>query len=439
MGRKEQRIQKKLEKNPIRELNKIQNRYYSQLFWKFAQTKDPRHLSYITYTNRMMLGTLYYKGIAGIDSMQEMTEQFNEETVSKNLSAFIGEKAGEYVPHHVTENEYLERLDPMELEEIKQDLVYHLIRRRCFEDARYKKKWLIIVDGTQLYCGQRKLNEHCLKRCCNKGTDKEITLYHRDVLEAKIFFGEKLVASIGSEFIENNGEDRKRQEKMSAEEIKQDCETKAFTRLAGRIKKRFPRLPILLLADSLYASKPVMDLCRKYKWEFLIRYKKGSIPSIAEEYEKIPEKGKTEKAEFVNDIDYEGKPVHVLRYREEKAGETTEFQWLSSIRITKGNAEKMAETGRKRWKIENEGFNRQKNWQGSITHTCSWDDQAQKNHYLMAQISDFMKQLYEYYYLEKNGIKKKQKNISSDLLESFGQQITKEDIFPVDEYTQSYN
>ena len=67
-----------------------------------------------------------------------------------------------------------------------------------------------------------------------------------------------------------------------------------------------------------------MDLCREYKWEFLIRYKKGSIPSIAEEYEKIPEKGKTEKAEFVNDIDYDGKPVHVLRYREEKAGETTE-------------------------------------------------------------------------------------------------------------------
>ena len=439
MGRKEQRIQKKLEKNPIGELNKIQSRYYSQLFLKFAQTKDPRHPSYITYTNRMMLGTLYYKGIAGIDSMQEMTEQFNDEMISKNLSVFIGETAGEYDPHHVTENEYLERLDPMELEEIKQDLVYHLIRRRCFEDARYKKKWLVIVDGTQLYCGQRKLNEQCLERCCNKGTDKEITLYHRDVLEAKIYFGEKLVASIGSEFIENNGEDRKRQEKMSAEKIKQDCEIKAFIRLAGRIKKSFPRLPIMLLADSLYASKTVMDLCREYKWEFLIRYKKGSIPSIAEEYERIAEKGRTEKAEFVNDIDYEGEPVHVLRYREEKGGEITEFQWLSSMKITKGNAEKMAETGRKRWKIENEGFNRQKNWQGSITHTCSWNEQAQKNHYLMAQISDFMKQLYEYYYLKKNGIEKKQKNISSDLLESFAQQITKEDIFPVDEYTQSYN
>ncbi len=37
---------------------------------------------------------------------------------------------------------------------------------------------------------------------------------------------------------------------------------------------------------------------------------------------------------------------------------------------------------------ENEGFNRQKNWQGDITHACSWNDQSQKNHYLMEQISD---------------------------------------------------
>ena len=439
MGRKERRIQKKLEKNPILELNKVQNRYYPQLFWKFAQTKDPRHQSYIEYTNRVMLGMLYYKGIAGIDSMQEMSEQFNNEGIAKNLSLFMGEEEREYLPHHVTENEYLERLDPMELEEIKQDMVYHLIRKRCFEEARYQKKWVVIVDGTQLYCGRRKLNEHCLERCSRKGTDEEVVLYHRDVLEAKIFFGEKLVASIGSEFIENNGEDGKRQEQMNVEQIKQDCEIKAFQRLAERIKKRFPRLPVLLLADSLYASKPVMELCRKYSWEFLIRYKSGKIPSIAEEYEKIPEKGKAGKAEFVNDIDYEGEAVHVLRYREEEEGKITEFQWLSSMRITKRNAEKMAETGRKRWKIENEGFNRQKNWQGSIGHMCSWNDRAQKNHYLMEQISDFMKQLYEYYYLKKNGIEKKQKNISSDLLASFGRQLTEEDIFPVEGVTQPFN
>lgn len=50
-------------------------------------------------------------------------------------------------------------------------------------------------------------------------------------------------------------------------------------------------------------------------------------------------------------------------------------------------------------------------WQGNIEHACSFQEQAQKNHYLMEQISDFIKQLYEYFYLKKNEIKKLQKNI----------------------------
>lgn len=432
MSREQDRINKTLEKNPVKECNKVQRRFYPELFQKFGETKDPRNQSYIVYSNRVMLGTVYYKGIGGIDSMQQMTEKFNNPNVVNNLGQFMGETLGEYLPHHVTENEYLERLETEELENIQQDIVYQMIRRRSFEDARFMKKWLVIVDGTQLYCGRRKLNDKCLERCYNRGTEKEITLYHRDVLEAKIYFGEQLVASIGSEFIENNGEDARRQKEMNAEEIKQDCETKAFVRLAKKIRKKYPRLPVLLLADSLYASKTVMDICKEYGWDFLIRYKTGSIPSISEEYEMIPEKERVGHAEYVNDISYENHIIHVLRYYEEKVvkGEIvrTEFQWLSSIRITKKNAEKIAATGRKRWKIENEGFNRQKNWQGDITHACSWNERAQKNHYLMLQISDFMKQLYEFYFLRQNGIKKKQKNISSDLLQSFGEQTTGEDI-----------
>ncbi len=137
-------------------------------------------------------------------------------------------------------------------------------------------------------------------------------------------------------------------------------------------------------------------------------------------------------AEYVNEIDYKGKQVNMLRFYEEKKVKgkavRTEFQWLTNLRITKRNAEKIASTGRKRWKIENEGFNRQKNWQGDITHACSWNANAMKNHYLMIQISDMIKQLYEWYYLKANEIKKKQKNISSDLLASFGRQLTGEDI-----------
>ena len=49
----------------------------------------------------------------------------------------------------------------------------------------------------------------------------------------------------------------------------------------------------------------------------------------------------------------------------------------------------------------------------TIEHACSWNEQAQKNHYLMEQIADFIKQLYEYYYLEKNEIKKNAKKYIS--------------------------
>lgn len=444
MGRREERMKKKLEKNPVQECNKIQKKFYPQLFQKFAETKDPRHQSYTTYESKVMLGTMYYKGISGISSMQEMTDKFNNEEVAGNLAAFMNAERLEYLPHHVTENEYLARLEPQELQDIQQDIVYQMIRRKSFDDARFRKSWLIIIDGTQLYSGRRKMNEQCLERRYHKGTEQEIVNYHRDVLEAKIYFGEKLVVSIGSEFIENNSEDAERQKDMNAEEIKQDCETKAFRRLAEKLKKKYPRLPVTLLADSLYASEPVMEMCEANKWDYIIRFKDGSIPSIAQEYEAILEKETTGHAEYINEIDYNGRKVNVLRYWEKtvEKGEVkrTDFQWLTNIKITKKNAEKIARTGRKRWKIENEGFNRQKNWQGDITHACSWNDAAQKNHYLMTQIADLMKQLYEQYYLKKNEIKKKQKNISSDLLESFGQHQTREDIFEeTDTHSVSFN
>ncbi len=72
---------------------------------------------------------------------------------------------------------------------------------------------------------------------------------------------------------------------------------------------------------------------------------------------------------------------------------TTEFASIADITITKNNARKIVNAGRTRWKIENQGFNRQKHWRGNIEHACSWNEQAQKNHYLMEQIADFIKQL----------------------------------------------
>ncbi|MGB8452179.1 MAG: hypothetical protein WCD89_07585 [Anaerocolumna sp.] len=82
-----------------------------------------------------------------------------------------------------------------------------------------------------------------------------------------------------------------------------------------------------------------------------------------------------------------------------------------------------------RWKIENEGFNIQKNLRYEITHANSKNYNALKNHYLITQIADIILQLYEKGIPIIKELNKTIKNISSDLLASFGRQLTREDIF----------
>ena len=425
MSREQDRIKKKLEKNPIIECNKIQQKFYPELFKRFTEVKDPRHQSYIEYSIKTMLGTLYYKCIGGISSMQEMTRKFNDESVVKNLYAFVGDKKQDYLPHGVTINELLEKLNPEELENIQKDIVYSMIRRKTFDDARVLKRWQVIVDATELDEGYKKKNDGYLSRCYNKGEEAEFTKYHRSILEAKIYLGNNLVCSIASEPIENSDEYVTRSE----ETIKQDCESKAFVRLAAKIKKKFPRLPIVITADGLYVTQRVLQICKDYHWDYIIRYKEGCASSIAKEYRALPEVEKSgTDMEFQNDIMFQDFDVNLIYYKDKRKvdGEekTTGFAWITSIRITKNNAKKIVRAGRNRWKIENQGFNRQKHWQGNIEHAYSWNERAQKNHYLMEQIADFMKQLYEYFFLEKNEIKKLQKNISSELLASFDRPLT---------------
>ncbi len=70
MGREQERIRRELENNPIVECNKVRQRYCPSLFQDFTDTKDPQNLSYTDYSNKGLLGTVFYKGIAGITSMQ---------------------------------------------------------------------------------------------------------------------------------------------------------------------------------------------------------------------------------------------------------------------------------------------------------------------------------------------------------------------------------
>ncbi len=128
------------------------------------------------------------------------------------------------------------------------------------------------------------ISGNILHRIHNKGTDREYTEYYYYILEAKIVLHPDIIVSIMTEFVENtNGEEAE----------KQDCERNACYRLMGRLKKEFPRLPICFCADSLYACEKIFAICHDSGWHYILRFKEGSIPTVAEEYRSLKKTEKT--------------------------------------------------------------------------------------------------------------------------------------------------
>ena len=101
--------------------------------------------------------------------------------------------------------------------------------------------------------------------------------------------------------------------------------------MAEKIKKRFPRLPILISADGLYVSQKILQICKDYGWDYIIRYKEGSASSIAKEYRALPEKETVgTDITYQNQIMFGDFDVNLIYYTEKKSDKdgnekTTEF------------------------------------------------------------------------------------------------------------------
>lgn len=148
-----------------------------------------------------------------------------------------------------------------------------------------------------------------------------------------------------------------------------------------------------------------------------MRFKEGSIPSVYGEYEelrklegnyqeekyRIPEKkGNGEKDwkkkkvwhDHVNGIEYGGHHVNFIE-RGESGEEEAVFYFLADLPVTQRTVKELAEAGRRRWAIENQGFNTQKNQGYHLEHRFSHNYQAWKNHYYLTQIRHMISQILE--------------------------------------------
>ena len=396
------------------EFIKLQQHFFKGILKQLKRVKDPRHKSYTQYDSDVIIFTLLMKNACSISSMSSMTENFNKDECIKNVAKVLGYESLEELPHYDTINNYLCNLKTEEIEKIRDYMINELFKKRSLEGYRlHNKYWCIAIDATGLFSFSEKHCDHCLKKeHKNKETGEiERTTYYHSVLEAKLIVG-NMVFSIATEFIENEDENV----------AKQDCEINAFKRLAPKLKAKYPRLPICILADSLYACEPVFEICDNHKWKYLIRFKEGSIKNVAKEFNILKDfDGESnENCKWVSEIGYNKRTVNVIETEETIENEITRtFVFITNIKITKRNADEIMFFGRSRWKIENEGFNNQKTKKYMIEHANSLNYNAMKNHYLITQLADILRQLYEKGVDKIRDLGKSIKEISSSLLESF--------------------
>ncbi len=167
-------------------------------------------------------------------------------------------------PHGDTHNYLYTRLDVAQVQAVVTRMTQTLLRRKVLYRHRLLDKYfLVVIDGTGMLTFAERHCPQCMTR-----TYQKHTLYYHPVLEAKLVTPDGFAFSLMTEFIENPGENP----------TKQDCELNAFYRLAARLHHRFPRLPICLLLDGLFAGGPTFSICDQYRWQYLIVLQEDNIP-----------------------------------------------------------------------------------------------------------------------------------------------------------------
>lgn len=371
-----------------------------------SNIKDPRRKRSIRHKMRvlMLYGILMF--VHQIASRRKVNDKMTKPEFVESMKAIFPEI--DSIPHAYTLANLLEKVEVDQLEDITVALVRDLMRSKKFKRSLQNKRYIVAMDGSGKYSRDWQFATECLHRKKKDGNGEKYFVY---VLEAALILWNGVSLPFMSEFLDNGEYD------FSDKNQKQDCELKAFKRLAARLKKNFPGTRFALVLDGLYPNGPLFTICRRNKWDFMITLKDGSLKDIwadAEGIRKI-EIGNVKKQiygdrlqefwwvnemkhvfEYTND---NGKKVYMMEKvnlvvcneswtehtREGDIDQKVKFAWVSAKSITAENVHRRCNLiGRYRWFIENNVFQVEKCRGYSYGHNYSYNWQAMKGfHYLM--------------------------------------------------------
>lgn len=329
----------------------------------------------------------------------------DSEAVRNNLNRLAGTHQ-ESLPVHDTLDHFLDHVPPHAFADVRRQMAQRLLRMKALDDTRLLGHAVVIVDGTGLFTFHTRHCDACLERKHKSGA---IT-YHHQALEAKLLGPAGVVVSIGTEFIENADVGSSR----DPQQVKQDCELKAFGRLTPKLKADFPQLRIVLAGDALFACGAVLQIARDHDWSYVLTFKDGRLPSVWAEFHRLkdlcPENvrelrlpdGTRQVFRWVHELSYEDDQKRRWTFHAMDCTETSPrgvvqyFAWITDLTVTRTTVAGIAaKGGRPRWTIENQGFNRQKNHGPNLEHVYSTDPEKWKAYYYLLQIAFILTQLVE--------------------------------------------
>ena len=381
---------------------RVLRRELPALLEQLEQIPDPRNPNKCRHRLHVLLlyGLLMF--VLQFASRREANRKMTHPCFEANLKLLFPEL--DTLPHADTLYRLLRNIDVTHLEEAHVDVVKRLIRGKHFRRYLINHAYPIAIDGSQKFDRDTLWDENLLERQVGP-EDARHPQYYVYVLEASLAFHNGLVIPLLSEFLEYG--------QGNVEANKQDCELRAFTRLSERLKALFPRLPILLLLDGLYANGPLMQRCRQNHWQFMIVLKDKSLPTVWEEFHALdawqPHRfrqnwgDRRQDFRWVNAISYsftQGGRHHLklnllvcdeswekVDSQGNTVTKTARHAWLSSQPLSQHNVHERGNlAARHRWGIE-AGFLVEKHQGYHYEHAFALDWNAMKGYHALMRLA----------------------------------------------------
>lgn len=399
-------MKKEFSKNTTEVFTKTMFHYIPEILKYIDEIKEPRKRC--DYSMRYLIMSEMLMFLCEGRSQRFTETAYKDTKYLENMNKIIKQDLKK-IPDAEIYTDVFSRIEKEEIEEFQYKINYQMIRNKVYENAKVLGKYNLLIDAS----GFQKVHYEISPEWLSQTKDGKTTWYI-SILEMKLV-ANSMAVSIMNEMIKNKDKKKENEtdedvEKKSEEEIKQDCEINATKRLLPKFREKYPRLPVRIIADSLYPSIEIMKMCEELALEYIFVLKDKKIPTLTREFldlVSLPE-GNRQLVEnekeiiltmWVNEIDYHGIKTNIIRQikKNKKDGKYAIWMWMTNREITKKNINKIISCAKSRDYIENQGFKEQKVTSGiDLEHVYSKDVKAIKVIYTIIQITHLILQIIEH-------------------------------------------